>query len=92
MVKNWESIQLAYLCFGEAEAGSKILAFLSDDVLVAVESFLESDELVRRESRANALWFAVVKTRERGRLSRCLGAYPFNDIHAFCCMSCHILP
>jgi len=65
-----------YLCFGEAETGGKVLAFLTDDVLVAVESFLESDELGRRKRGANALRFAIVKTRKCGRLAGCLGTYP----------------
>jgi len=69
-----------YLCFCKTEACSKVFAFLSDNVLVAVESFLESNKLSRRESGANALWFAVVKASERRRLSRCLGAYPYNYI------------
>ena len=83
-----QSFNVKYLCFGEAEAGSQVLSFLSDDVLVAVERFLESNELGRREGGADTLRFAVVQTRKCGRLSRCLGANSYTVyiivVIAFC--------
>lgn len=70
------SLALAHLCFRQAEAVGQLLPLGSDHVMVLLEGSLQTQELGRREGRADALGFpgkgAVEQQAVLGHVGTCI--------------------